>query len=132
MTVSREIHTGDILLEVPAEEEALLVVRLAASGAASHGSFDMDTLEDIKTAVSEACYLMIHQKNTFERLRIIFSHRDALTIRVLGEGLPCICKEGCQPDTEVCSMVLGTLLDTIQIHTENHDIIAIEMVKSYA
>lgn len=132
MAITREAGAQDVSLEVPAEESSLLVVRLATSGAAAHGSFDMDTLEDVKTAVNEACYLMIHQQKAFERLRIIFSRESSLSIRVLGEGC---CREKlseADPDLDVCEMVLGSLVDSIHIQTEDGRILAIEIKKAYA
>jgi len=47
---------GDLLkFSIPGKPEYVRVVRLAVSSAANCAGFDMDAIEDIKVAVSEAC-----------------------------------------------------------------------------
>ena len=128
MPVSRAVSLGDISLELPAAEESLLIVRLAASGAA--GSFDMDAVEDIKTAANEACYLMLHQPLSSQRLRVVFTREDAaFVIRVFSLGERIKNPDRQCPDPEVCKMILETMTDDAEIEMEEGRIDAIRLSK---
>lgn len=48
-----------ITLQLPVKAEYVSVARLAASGVAYRMGFDIDTVEDIKVAVSEVCSRII-------------------------------------------------------------------------
>lgn len=51
---------GDVLtLKLPAKPEYVLPVRLFISGVATRAGFDVDKIEDIKTAISEAGVLLL-------------------------------------------------------------------------
>lgn len=53
------MNVESIRLQVPAKHEYLVTVRLVASSVAGRAGFDMDNVEDIKTACSEACLLLM-------------------------------------------------------------------------
>lgn len=48
-----------IAITLPCKAEYVSVARLAASGVANRAGFDLDTVEDIKVAVSEVCTRII-------------------------------------------------------------------------
>lgn len=56
-----------ILLNLPCKADYVSVARLTASGIASRIGFDIDTVEDIKVAVSEVCSRIINAADTPER-----------------------------------------------------------------
>lgn len=49
-----------IVIELPLKAEYVSVARLTTSGVASRAGFDIETVEDIKVAVSEVCNRIIH------------------------------------------------------------------------
>lgn len=71
---------------IPSRAEHLLVVRLAASGICSRLGMAIDQMEDVKSAVAEACLILINNPAGFERLNIAFEYSDQLCVTVTGEG----------------------------------------------
>ena len=56
-----------IILTLPCKPGYVSVARLTASGIASRSGFDIDTVEDIKVAVSEVCNRIISLADTPDR-----------------------------------------------------------------
>lgn len=56
-----------IILTLPCKAEYVSVVRLTVSGIASRIGFDIETVEDIKVAVSEVCSRIISLAGTAEK-----------------------------------------------------------------
>ena len=75
-----------ITLTVPAKESALMVVRLTAAGVAARMEMDLETLDDVKTAVYEACYAMTMQKFIPEQLTICFAPGEPFAVKICAEG----------------------------------------------
>jgi hypothetical protein len=48
-----------VALTLPAEPEVLRVARLAASGLASIGGFDLDEIEDVRIGIDELCTAIV-------------------------------------------------------------------------
>jgi len=66
-----------IVIELPFKAEYVSVARLTTSGVASRAGFDIETVEDIKVAVSEVCNRIIHVGSGLEgKYRIIFDIFD--------------------------------------------------------
>lgn len=61
---------------VPLKAEYVGIIRLTASGMASKAGFDIDTIEDIKVAISEVINKIIDKKLDSHRLRIDFIFLD--------------------------------------------------------
>ncbi len=127
MSTMRQVAREQIELHIPASEEALLVVRLTASGVASPGALDMDALEDFKTAVHEACFLMIHQPLGFERLGVKFTWGDALCVSVTGEGERVAKQEEIPPDADMCRIILESLVTSANLTMEGPHIAAVAL-----
>lgn len=53
------IERGVVLLTVPAEATYLEVLRTAAAGLAARLHFTLDEIEDLRTAVDEACTMLL-------------------------------------------------------------------------
>jgi len=71
-----------IALRLPCKAEYVSVARLTVSGIASRAGFDIDTVEDIKVAVSEVCSRLINTTDDSGRqYEIRFDiHSDKLVI----------------------------------------------------
>jgi len=59
--MSREFD--EIRMRIPLKAEYVSLIRLSVSGIASKTGFDIDTIEDIKVAVSEVCNRVISMNN---------------------------------------------------------------------
>ncbi len=50
---------SEIRLSIPAKAENVLAIRLFASGLAMRQGYDINKIEDIKTAISESCVMLL-------------------------------------------------------------------------
>ncbi len=115
-----------IALTVPAKESALMVVRLATAGVAAQGEMDYETLEDIKTAVYEACYAMAMQKYVPEELMLRFLPGSSFAVSISGEGARRV-TDGRLPDRKLCYAVLSTMIGHVEVEMDEKGIRRIEM-----
>lgn len=115
-----------ITLTVPAKESALMIVRLTAAGVAARSEMDMETLDDVKTAVYEACYAMTVQKYVPEQLTICFSLGDPFAVSVCGQG-DWRETSGRTPDVNLCNAVLSTMIPHVQVEMDEKAICCIRM-----
>lgn len=110
-----------ITLTVPAKESALSVVRLTTAGVAARGSMDFETLEDVKTAVYEACYAMTMQKYAPEKLTLCFAEGEVFHVTICGEGTLHE-TDGRTPDLDLCSAVLTTMIPHVKVNADQKSI----------
>jgi len=75
----------DIKLRIPAKAENVLAIRLFASGLATRCGFDIQKIEDIKTAISESCVLLLSGSEGGELL-ISFDTDDSFEIVINKAG----------------------------------------------
>lgn len=115
-----------ITLTVPAKESALMVVRLTAAGVAARSEMDLETLDDIKTAVYEACYAMTVQKYVPEQLAICFSLDGCFSVSVCGQG-SWRETDGRVPDVKLCNAVLTTMIPNVKVEMDQKAIRCIHM-----
>ena len=110
-----------ITLTVPARQSALTVVRLTTAGVAARGNMDVETLEDVKTAVYEACYAMAMQKYAPQRLTLTFAPGEAFSVTISGEGA--LCETGGRlPDLDLCNAVLTTMIPHARVIADERSI----------
>jgi serine/threonine-protein kinase RsbW len=79
-----------LTLSVPGKAEYVSTVRLAVSSVAAKSGFDVETIEDIKVAVSEACSnILCHSKIREEYLYRVECtlHDNKLEITVMDDGV---------------------------------------------
>jgi len=115
-----------VTLIVPAKEKELPVVRLTTAGIASRFKMDWETMEDVKTAVYEACYAMTMQKWAPEEIRIDFSLAEnfTATVAALGEKTETLCRI---PELKLCKAVLEAMIPFVQIELEDDCITSIRL-----
>ena len=66
-----------IQLILPFKAEYVIVARLAVSGIANRGGFDIETIEDIKVAVAEVCNKLVAMgSKSAENYKVIFCLSD--------------------------------------------------------
>lgn len=122
-----------IELKIPAKPEYVMVLRLTASAIACRADFCMDDIEDLKVAVAEACIMLMNQECDIDNIDIVFSiqSKEALKVDIM-IAEPCpntVLKSDIDMEDELGFFILKSLMDDIEIKTENDTIYSISMYK---
>jgi serine/threonine-protein kinase RsbW len=104
--MSREV----IELSLPAKAEYLTAVRLVAGSIAGQAGFNMEEIEDVKTALSEACLLLMPCKEDTLRLELWIQEGFHAIVRASREQAAC--KHS--PEREFGSFLLEALSDKVE------------------
>lgn len=118
-----------IKLALPINAAYVSAARLTASSIANRLGFDIDEIEDIKAAVSEACAFIIEQppktKNTF---KILFNmSEETLTINLIMDRPPNFEVK----EDQMSLLMIRALMDVLEIETDVSDTIKITMIKNH-
>lgn len=115
-----------IRFEIPGKPAYLTMVRLALSSVATTAGFDLDDIEDIKTAVTEACkQISCHGFTGFsDKYEVVLSVEDRkMTVKVTDEcsqhhleklDKPC---QQCPQDGDLSVMVIKSLMSEVEVGT---------------
>jgi len=120
-----------IALVLPYKADYVSVTRLTASGIASRIGFDIETIEDIKVAVSEVCSRIINAAAGFEgSYEVLFDVSEAgLEIKFASgiDKIKCIFKD----DEDGLGLALiNAFMDKVEFCPENDDYI-LSMTKTF-
>lgn len=80
-----------VRLTLPAKVEYLTTARLVAGSLAGQAGFDMEEIEDVKTALSEACLLLIPCMQQPGTLNVQLHINDGISARVSASCSPDSC-----------------------------------------
>jgi|GEM_PF-2060917 len=106
-----------VILQFPAKADFLLTARLTASSIGSRMGCHIDKLEDLKTAVSEACHIIMHE-GKFSNLNIVFNlNHTNLGICVSGMDSGGE-KPGIETDIEMSQYILDAMTKNLNINTD--------------
>ena len=113
-----------INMSLPSKPEYVSVARLTASFVANQMGFDIETIEDIKLAVGEACNNAILHSGSDETYKLEFiKHSDNLTIEIVDHGKGFSIEKYKKPDAEELQenglglFIIKSLMDTVEIET---------------
>ena len=116
-------------LKVPARQEMLLVVRMALSGLCAKCGMGMDAVENVRIAVDEACYCLMHQMRPVAWLKMTCTWDDErLLVRLDAqrtEGLP---SAVAAHDPEVAHCILSTLVPEVDMRHDDGGVYGIDLV----
>ena len=124
---------------IPGKPEYITMVRLAVGSIADTAGFDYEEIEDIKTAVSEACKnITCHGSEGFaeeyEVECIVEKDRIQITVRDTSEGhnlkklkKPCL---ACPNEGNLSLYVINTLMSDVEIIKEENCKNTIKMIKA--
>lgn len=124
---------------IPGKPEYITMVRLAVGSIADTAGFDYEEIEDIKTAVSEACKnITCHGSEGFaeeyEVECIVEKDRIQITVRDTSEGhnlkklkKPCL---DCPNEGNLSLYVINTLMSDVEIIKEENCKNTIKMIKA--
>jgi len=118
-----------IKLSFPINAAYVSSARLTASSIASRMNFDVDEIEDIKAAVSEACTYIIKtlSSNAGGAFEINFTlHKASMDIRITARGVI----EPATPD-DIGLMMIKALVDSFKIGSDDESNITISMTKKH-
>lgn len=102
--------TDIIHLTIPAKAEYMVCLRLTASCVAEQIGFDIETIEDIKTAVAEAG-LQLLQITEDHMLSAEFKAEEALRIEIATASVK---QPVDTPESEISAFLLEALTDSVE------------------
>lgn len=126
--IGMDIKKRDVIeVVIPNKPEYVSVIRLTASSIANRMGFDIDKIEDIKVAISEACSNAIlhgvcENESNFKISFIIEMNR--LEIIVCDRGAGCIAENIIKPDLKqpkeggLGIFVIKSLMDNVDIKSD--------------
>lgn len=127
-----------VVLVLPNKPEYVSLARLAASGIAGRMGFDVETVEDIKLAVAEACTNAIKhgccEENSEYRIEFGVGAK-CLTISIADRGCGMDKKDLYQPDLQnpreggLGLFIINTLMDGVEFKTAPNTGFTITMKK---
>jgi serine/threonine-protein kinase RsbW len=119
-----------ISLVIPAKPDYFLTARLTASSVASRMGFDVNDVEDIKTAVAESLLMIVNQEKSSEIKIEILNESKAISIEVAGV-------EGSAPkveikpeDTSLSKYLIEALADESYFQQEGDAYLSIRFIKN--
>ena len=116
-----------ITMLIPLKAEYVSIARLTVSGIASRMGFDIDTIEDIKVALSEILGKFIEKKSGAGRVNVDFEClEDGISIKfkISDQSIP----ELFDNDTDKFALaIISSLMDEIEIEKQGDN--SITMVK---
>jgi len=131
-----------LTLSVPGKAEYVSTVRLAVSSVAARAGFDIEAIEDIKVAVSEACSnILCHSKIGEEHIyRVactIHDDRFEITVADDGVGFDAETYEVTEPVADCLQVgglgiyIIQALMDDVKVTSEEGSGTFIQMVKHF-
>lgn len=109
-------------ITLPNKADYVSVARLAASGIASRVGFDIETVEDIKVAVSEVCSRIIRtaagQKGQYSIFFEIFHNELVITFTSDMEKVKCIFDDD---EDGLGISIINAFMDKVEFCPENKD-----------
>ena len=126
-----KVPGGDQMVElrVPARQEMLLVVRMTLSGLCAKCGMGMDAVENIRIAVDEACYCLIHQTRPVAWLKMTCTWDDErLFVRLEAERSQGPSSNAATHDPEVAQCILSTLVPEVDMRHDDGGVYGIDLV----
>ena len=117
---TRSTERAEVTLTVPAQSRYLSVVRTAAAGLAARLDFTLDDIEDLRSAVDEACALLLKQARSDSDVRCEFRVVD----HELGVRASASCDRPFIPSRDGFSWtVLSALTSSVDMHVHDHELV---------
>lgn len=101
-------------LTLPAKPQYMVMARLLAAAVAGQAGFDVERIEDFKTAVAEACLLLLPGAGEDGEIALRLWAREGAHARI---SAPLGAEIAMSPEREFGTFLLGALVDEA-LHTE--------------
>lgn len=124
--ISGKSIEDDIELKLPVNPAYVSAARLTASSVANRMGFNIEDIEDIKAAVSEACTYLIKKKQVVtdsETYKIVFSLSSTkLSIHLWMQSSNISQDPDMETENELGILMLQSLMDELEFNEENGQI----------
>ena len=126
--MGKAIPSDPIVLNLPADQNLMLVIRLTAAGVIARAGATVDRMDDIKMAVEEACGCLMEQVNPPRRLNLRFTAREG-QLYIRAEALEADTEAGdlTSDALEIMRCILLALVDTAEFEVRDGFIAAVDM-----
>lgn len=118
----------EIVLRLPLCTNNLLCARLIAGAVANLMEIDIESADDVKVCVNEACLIIVN--SGFSTAQLVFSMEEELIVEVSGEGS---CQspraKGGDDNQEISIMLLKSLVDEVRFYEEGGLINKVKLTK---
>lgn len=133
----KSIHAADAnltRLQLPADEGLLGVARMTTASMASYSGLDVESVEDLKVAVEEACHLLLHQSKRCMQLVFVYQRLErGFEVTVQGlRTVPCENECGDMADQHVSRGIFEALVDRVEFNRDGCGIHTLKLFKQYA
>ena len=120
-----------VTLIIPSKPEYLLTARLTGSSVASRMGFDINDIEDIKTATAESLLIMMHQQATKDIEITFVNSLESLEITVRGILGDAPKKTSDSGDSSLSKYLIEALADGLEFDEEGGQINKIRFSKKF-
>lgn len=122
------LSSAPIVLNLPADRNLMLVVRLTAAGVIAKAGATIDRMDDIKMAVEEACGCLMDQRNPPGRINLCFQVADRrLEVRAEATDIPRASGDIDADALEIMTCILQSLVDCVEFQVADGFIAAISL-----
>lgn len=126
--MGKTISSEPIVLNLPADRNLMLVIRLTAAGVIARAGVTVDRMDEIKMAVEEACGCLMEQADPPERISLAFRVQNG-QLEARAEALNAASKAG-ETDAdalEIMTCILDSLVDHAAIEVHDGYIAAVNL-----
>ncbi len=107
-------------LVVAADSESMLIVRLTAAGVLTRAGSTIDKMDQLKSAVEEACTCLVQQTHPPKRMALQFScEGETFVFAVAGIEEECPCGDMDETEMEVVRCILEGVADDVHLDVQN-------------
>ena len=126
--MGKAISSGPVVLNLPADQNLMLVIRLTAAGVIARAGATVDRMDDMKMAVEEACGCLMEQVNPPRRLELRFTVREG-RLAIRAEALEAGAETGdlTPENLEIMRCILLALVDVAEFEVRDGFIAAVDM-----
>lgn len=130
MGLENSLKQPCVQLSVPAQQEMMLVVRLATAGVVTRAGLTLDSVDDVKMAVEEACHYLMRCTGC-NVIRLCFKNEHSyLHAQLHGEECGCRDLVNTQPDEEtILRCILESMVDSVCFQSDGAGGCIINMAK---
>lgn len=122
------LSSAPIVLNLPADRNLMLVVRLTAAGVIAKAGVTIDRMDDIKMAVEEVCGCLMDQQNPPGRINLCFQVVDRrLEVRAEATDIPHAVGDIDADALEIMTCILQSLVDQVEFQVADGFIAAISL-----
>jgi len=116
-----------MVLTVPAKEEWVLVLRMAASGVSALFDVPVDVMDDLNVAIEESCDLLLHQDYHAETLTLRCEPRqDGLHVSLTAQERT-RCQEEERADPDIARLIIQTLVREVSLDEDEVGVHCVHM-----